>query len=81
MSLKQRLADDLKDAIRSRNEPRKAVIRIVIWAAKNAEVEKGKPLDDGEVLAIIAKEVRRHREHHLPQRAGVAERAGQCASS
>ena len=41
MSLKEQLADDLKDAIRQRDEPRKIAIRMAIWAIKNAEVEKG----------------------------------------
>jgi len=62
MSLKDRLAQDLKDAIRSQDEARKTAIRMVNWAIRNAEVEKGRPLEDAEVLALIAKDVRRHRE-------------------
>jgi len=61
-SLKERLAEDLKDAIRQRDEARKTAIRMVTWAVKNAEVEKGRPLDDAEVIAIIQREARRHRE-------------------
>ncbi len=62
MSLKDHLAKDLTEAIRRKDEARKTAIRMVNWAVKNAEVEKGRPLEDAEVLAIIAKEVRRHRE-------------------
>jgi len=62
MSLKDRLAEDLREAIRHKDEARKTAIRMVNWAVKNAEVEKGRPLEDAEVLAIMAKEVRRHRE-------------------
>ena len=62
MSLKERLAEDLKDALRHRDEARKTAIRMVSWAVKNAEVDKGRPLEDAEVLAIIGKEVRRHKE-------------------
>ncbi|MFQ6019480.1 MAG: GatB/YqeY domain-containing protein [Dehalococcoidia bacterium] len=62
MSLKDRLAEDLKQAIRSRDESRKTAIRMVSWAVKNAEVEKGRPLEDSEILALIAKQARRHKE-------------------
>ena len=44
MSLKDRLAQDLKDAIRSQDEARKTAIRMVNWAVRNAEVEKGRVL-------------------------------------
>lgn len=62
MSLKDRLSQDLKDAIRRQDEARKTAIRMVNWAVRNAEVDKGRPLEDAEVLSIIAKEVRRHHE-------------------
>jgi uncharacterized protein YqeY len=62
MNLKDRLAADLKEAMRGRDERRKTAIRLVIAGVKNAEVAEGKPLDDGGVLKVISKEVRRHRE-------------------
>ncbi len=62
MSLKEQLANDLKQAIRSGDEPRKTAIRMVTWGVKNAEVAEGKPLDDAGVIAVISKEARRHRE-------------------
>ncbi len=62
MSLKEQLANDLKDAIRGRDEPRKTAIRMVTWSLKNAEVAAGKPLADPDVLAIIAKQVKQRRE-------------------
>ncbi len=62
MSLKERLADDLKQAILSRDESRKTAIRMVTWAVKNAEVDQRKPLDDAAVLTIVAKEARRRQE-------------------
>lgn len=62
MTLKDRLAGDLKDAIRGRDERRKTAIRLVMAAVKNAEVAGGSPLDDAGVLKVISKEVRRHRE-------------------
>ena len=62
MALKDRLAEDLKEAMRGRDEPRKTAIRLVIAAIKNAEVAQGSALDDAGVLKVVSKEVRRHRE-------------------
>ena len=62
MSLTDRLANDLTEAIRSRDEPRKSAIRMLSWAAKNAQVEKGASLEDSEVLALVAKQVRSRKE-------------------
>ena len=62
MSLKEQLADDLKEAIRQRDEPRKIAIRMAIWAIKNAEVEKGAALGDVDVLALLGREAKRRRE-------------------
>jgi len=61
-SLKERLAEDLKEAIRQRDEARKTAIRMLNWAIKNAEVEKGRPLEDHEILSILQKEVRKRLE-------------------
>ncbi len=62
MSLKEQLADDLKDALRQRDESRKTAIRMTLWAIKNAEVAAGKPLEDSDVLATLAKQVKQRRE-------------------
>ena len=62
MSLKEQLAEDLKDAIRQRDEPRKTAIRMATWAIKNAEVEKGAALGDPDVLALLGREAKRRRE-------------------
>lgn len=62
MSLKEQLANDLKDAIRQHDEARKTAIRMTTWAIKNAEVEKGAALGDVDVLGVIGKEAKRARE-------------------
>ena len=62
MSLKEQLSDDLKEAIRQRDEPRKIAIRMAIWAIKNAEVEKSAALGDADVLALLGREAKRRRE-------------------
>jgi len=62
MNLKDRLSNDLKQAIRQGDERRKSTIRLVRAAITNAEIERGKELGDEEVLAIIASQVKQRRE-------------------
>jgi len=60
--LKQKFSDDLKQAIRSGDKVRRSVIRLVMAAAKNAEIARQAPLDDTALLGIIAKEIRQRKE-------------------
>ena len=60
--LKQKLGGDLKQAIRSGDKVRRSVIRLVMAAAKNAEIARQAPLDDTALLGIIAKEIRQRKE-------------------
>jgi uncharacterized protein YqeY len=62
MSLKEQLADDLKAALRDKDEPRKIAIRLTLAAIKTNEVEKGSELDDAAVMALIAKQVKQRKE-------------------
>jgi len=61
-SLKQRLTDDLKQAMRDRDKVRILVIRTILAAVKNAEIARRDTLGDADILGIIAKEVRQHQE-------------------
>ena len=60
--LKGKLGGDLKQAIRSGDKVRRSVIRLVMAAAKNAEIARQAPLDDTALLGIIAKEIRQRKE-------------------
>jgi len=62
MSLKDKLAADLKQAIRQGDQQRKSTLRMVMAAIQNAEIEKRRELDEGDLLAIIAKEAKQRRE-------------------
>jgi hypothetical protein len=62
MGLKERLQDDLKDALRARDERRKAVIRMALTVITNAEVEHGGDLDDPGVAAVLQKEARQRQD-------------------
>jgi len=60
--LKQKLVDDLKQALRGGDTVRRSVIRLVMSAIKNAEIARQSSLNDTDILGIIAKEVRQRRE-------------------
>jgi uncharacterized protein YqeY len=62
MSLKDKLTEDLKKAMRQGDERRKSTIRLVKAAITNAEIERGEELGDDEVLAIIGKQAKQRRE-------------------
>lgn len=60
--LKQKLTDDLKEAMRGGDRVKCSVIRLVMAAIKNAEIARQAELNDGDVLGVIAKEVRQRQE-------------------
>jgi uncharacterized protein YqeY len=62
MSLKDTISDDLKQALKQADDVRKRTLRVLISAVHNAEIEKGAPLDDSGVLAVIAKQAKQRRE-------------------
>jgi len=61
-ALKQKLTDDLKQAMRDKDKVKLSVIRLVMAAIKNAEIARQTTLDDADILGIIAKEARQRRE-------------------
>ena len=61
-NLKQKLTDDLKQAMRDGDKVRRSVIRLVMAAVKNAEIARRAALDDTDILGIIAKEARQRQE-------------------
>lgn len=62
MSLQKQLRQDLMDAMRAKDAPRKSALRMVLAAIQLAEVESPEPLDDEEVVNVIRKEVKRREE-------------------
>ena len=62
MSLKARIAEDTKDAMRSRNRERLGVLRLVSAAIKQKEVDERIELDDTAVLAVLDKMAKQRRE-------------------
>lgn len=62
MSLKIRLRDDMQTAQRSKDKPRLGVIRLIMAAIKQREVDERTELDDEQVLAILDKMAKQRRE-------------------
>jgi uncharacterized protein YqeY len=60
--LKQKLADDLKQALTGGDKIRCSVIRLVMAAIKNAEIARQTVLEDADILGVIAKEIRQRHE-------------------
>ena len=61
-TLQQRLTDDMKTAMRSKDAHRLGVIRLIRAAIKQREVDERIELDDSQVLAILDKMNKQRRD-------------------
>ena len=61
-NLKQKLTDDLKQAMKDGDKVKRSAIRLLMAAINNAEIARRAPLEDADILGIITKEVRQRRE-------------------
>jgi uncharacterized protein YqeY len=74
MGLKERLDEDLKDAIREQNALRRTVLRSIRSEVHNEEIALQKPVEDDEaIIAVIAKQVKQRRESIYEFRKGQRE--------
>ena len=62
MSLKDRITDDMKAAMRAKDAPRLLTIRGLLAAVKQREVDERIVLDDGAVVAIVDKLVKQRKD-------------------
>ena len=62
MSLKTRLNDDLKTAMRSRDVLRRSVLRLVLSAVHNEEIAEQAELDDEGITSVLGKQAQQRRE-------------------
>jgi len=62
MSLKARLTEAMKDAMRAQDKDRLGVVRMALTAFKQIEVDERVELDDARSLAVLEKLVKQRRE-------------------
>jgi uncharacterized protein YqeY len=62
MTLKERINDDMKAAMRAREAARLSTIRLLLAAIKQKEVDERVHLADADVVAIIDKMIKQRRE-------------------
>ncbi|MBN2885548.1 MAG: GatB/YqeY domain-containing protein [Chromatiaceae bacterium] len=60
--LKQRIQDDMKSAMKAGDKPRLGVIRLMLAAIKQREVDERIELDEAQVLAVLDKMVKQRRD-------------------
>jgi uncharacterized protein len=62
MSLKAKINDDMKAAMRAKDAPRLSAIRLLLSAMKQKEVDERVELSDADVVSIIDKMIKQRRE-------------------
>ncbi len=62
MTLKARITDDMKDAMRAHDAARLSAIRLLLAAIKQREVDERKELTDADVLTVLDKMVKQRRD-------------------
>ncbi len=62
MSLKEKIKDDIKQAMRDKNESRVTTLRMLSAAIQRREVDERIQLDDAQIIAVIEKLVKQGRE-------------------
>jgi uncharacterized protein YqeY len=73
MNLKERLRQDLADAMRSGETERRDVLRLLVAAIKQEEVDQRQTLEDAQVQEVLVKQAKQRRESIAD-----AERAGRA---
>jgi len=62
VSLKERIQDDMKAAMRSGDKDRLGVIRMILAGVKQREVDERIVLDDSQLLSLLEKMVKQRRD-------------------
>ena len=62
MTLKQQLTEDMKTAMRGGDKARLGVIRLMLAAIKQREVDERIELDDSQVLAVLEKMMKQRKD-------------------
>src|SRR5450631_4655669 len=70
MSLKERITEDMKAAMRSGEKERLGLIRMITSAIKQREVDERIALDDAQVLSVLEKMIKQRKESLVMFQAG-----------
>ena len=62
MSIKDRIQQDMKDAVRAKDKARLGTIRLILAAIKQREVDERIELDDEQVIVVLDKMAKQRRE-------------------
>jgi hypothetical protein len=62
MTLKDRITEDMKSALRAGEKERLGTVRLALAAIKQREVDERITLDDGQVLAVLEKMIKQRKE-------------------
>jgi uncharacterized protein YqeY len=62
MTLKARITEDMKDAMRAKDSARLSTIRLLLAAIKQREVDERREMSDADVAVIIDKMVKQRRD-------------------
>jgi hypothetical protein len=62
MSLKQQVTEDMKSAMRARDTQRLGVIRLILAAVKQREVDERIELDDTQTIAVLEKMLKQRKD-------------------
>lgn len=81
MTLKQRLTDDVKAAMREGDADKRNTLRMLLAAIKQTEVDDQTTLDDAGVVAVLTKQAKQRRESIADfEKAGRADMAAEEAA-
>jgi uncharacterized protein YqeY len=81
MTLQGKIQSHLSDAMRSKDQLRLSVLRMMKTAVKNKEVEKMKPLEEAEVIAVLNTLVKQRKDSVEQFRKGSREELAQKEES
>jgi hypothetical protein len=73
MTLKTRIQDDMKDAMRAKAVARLSTIRLLLAAIKQREVDERKEMTDADVLSVVDKMIKQRKDSVAQFEAGKRE--------
>lgn len=62
MALKEKLMDDLKEAMKNKEQVKKSVVTLIRSAIKQKEVDERIELSDDDILTVISKQVKQRKD-------------------